>query len=90
MQILITQNDQVDSVISNLVIFHSFLRLAMCHSKYFIPNQSDFYFLLRKIPLLLKCAREKDSYVSGMAAKCLGSIGAVDPGKRKILLDFRM
>ena len=30
--------------------------------------------------LLVKCARDKDTTVSGLAAKCLGCIGAIDPG----------
>jgi len=30
--------------------------------------------------LLVRCTREKDSFVSGLAGKCLGSMGAIDPG----------
>ena len=38
------------------------------------PVVSDLVFLL------VKCARDKDTTVSGLAAKCLGCIGAIDPG----------
>jgi hypothetical protein len=32
------------------------------------------------VSLLVRCTREKDNYISGLAGKCLGRIGAVDPG----------
>jgi hypothetical protein len=39
------------------------------------------------VSLLVRCTREKDNYISGLAGKCLGRIGAVDPGVlRKISL----
>ena len=33
------------------------------------------------VDLLVRCTREKDSFVAGLAGKGLGLIGAVDPGK---------
>ena len=38
------------------------------------------------VSLLVRCTREKDSVVSGLAGKCLGSIGAIDPGENLLQL----
>ena len=49
---------------------------------YFFPIQNDEVdpLVTNMVDLLVKCAREKDSYVSGLAGRCLGILGAIDPG----------